>query len=137
MFKWKELYSCNISKIDDQHKKLFEIGYKLSDLVRSKDDLDHYDEIIELINELTKYTIYHFETEEKLMEEYGFNGLEEHKKTHKAFVDKISQINISVIDEEQKRVMMEILVFIADWIEDHILKVDHMYKDFLNEKGVF
>lgn len=137
MFKWRESYSCNISEIDKQHKKLLQIGSDLSALVSSKDDLDHYDEIIELINELKKYTIYHFNSEEELMKRYGFIGLEEHQKAHKAFINKISEIDISAIDEDQKRVTMEILIFIADWIEKHILKVDHMYKDFLNEKGVF
>lgn len=136
MFKWKENYSCNIEEIDRQHKRLLEIGSELSSLIRTK-NVDHYDEIIQLLDELKKYTIYHFKTEEDLMGKYGFDGLAEHKKVHQSFVDKINEVDSEDIDENQKGVTMEILVFIADWIEKHILKVDHMYKDFLNEKGVF
>lgn len=136
MFKWKENYSCNIEEIDKQHQRLLEIGSELSSLIRTK-DVDNYDEIIQLLDELKKYTIYHFQTEEYLMEKHGFAGLAEHKMVHQNFIDKINEVASKDIDENQKGVTMEILVFIADWIENHILKVDHMYKDFLNEKGVF
>ncbi len=136
MFKWRENYSCNIEEIDKQHKKLLEIGSELSSLIRTR-DVDHYDEIIQLLDELKKYTIYHFQTEEELMEKYGYVGLADHKKVHQNFIDKIKEVDIKDIDENQKGVTMDILVFIADWIEKHILKVDHMYKDFLNEKGVY
>tara|TARA_B100000965_G_scaffold341576_1_gene310420 strand:- start:248 stop:661 length:414 start_codon:yes stop_codon:yes gene_type:complete len=136
MFKWRDIYSTNIAEIDKQHKKLLEIGSQLSGLIRSKDDVDHYDEIVELLDELKNYTIYHFKTEEELMEKYGYEGLDEHKKTHQAFIDKINEVGSADIDNNQKGISMEILVFIADWIEKHILKVDHMYKDFFNEKGV-
>ncbi|WP_432666194.1 bacteriohemerythrin [Wukongibacter baidiensis] len=136
MFKWRENYSCNIEEIDKQHERLLEIGSDLSSLIRTR-DVDHYDEIIGLLDELKKYTIYHFKTEEDLMEKYGFDGLDEHKQVHQNFIDKVNEVGSEDIDENQKGVTMEILVFIADWIENHILKVDHMYKDFLNEKGVF
>lgn len=137
MFKWRDIYSTNIDEIDKQHKKLLEIGSELSGLIRSRDDEDHYDEIVELLDELKSYTIYHFKAEEELMEKYGYEGLDEHKKTHQNFIDKINEVDGEDIDSNQKGVTMEILVFIADWIEKHILKVDHMYKEFLNDKGVF
>jgi hemerythrin len=137
MFRWREMYSCNITEIDKQHKRLLDIGANLHALVRSKDDGDHYDEIIEFIDELKEYTVYHFKSEEELMYKYGYEGLEEHKKAHEAFINKVNEIDLGDIDEDQKKATMDILIFIADWIEKHILKVDHRYKDFLNEKGVF
>ncbi len=137
MFKWREIYSCNIEEVDNQHKRLLEIGSNLSNLVRNKDGIDRYDEIMEHLGELKNYTIYHFNSEEELMEKYGYEGLDEHKKAHRNFIDKINEIHCKDIDEDQRGVTMEILIFIADWIENHILKDDHRYKDFLNEKGVF
>ncbi|SKC48550.1 bacteriohemerythrin [Maledivibacter halophilus] len=137
MFKWKDEYSCNINEIDNQHKKLLEIGLKLSNIIKDKNDLDHYDEIIEVLRELKEYTIYHFKYEEDLMHRHGYKELNGHRLTHEIFVNKIIEIENKDIDENQQKVTIEILTFIADWIENHILKVDHMYKDFLNEKGVF
>lgn len=137
MFKWRNRYSCNINEIDNQHKRLLEIGSQISYIIKDKNDVDHYDEIIELLRELREYTIYHFKYEEDLMQKHGYKGLEKHKEAHEAFVNKIIEIESKDIDENQQRVTIEILTFIADWIENHILQVDHMYKNFLNEKGVF
>lgn len=137
MFKWKEKFSCNIEEIDKQHQKLISIGSELSQIISLKNGIDHYDEIMEILNKLKEYTVYHFTYEEALLEKYGYENLEEHKKEHKAFVNKIVEIANKDIDDNQKRVTMDILVFIADWIENHILKTDHKYKDFLNAKEIY
>ncbi|MBS4535049.1 hemerythrin family protein [Clostridium sp. D2Q-14] len=137
MFKWKDDFSCNIEEIDKQHQRLFEIGRNLYTLVTSKDDLDHYDEIMAIMKELEDYTIYHFDYEEKLMEKYDYDQLEEHKKQHVMFVERIKELQTEDIDLKQDKVVMDALMFVADWIEKHILKIDHKYKDMLNEKGVY
>lgn len=137
MFKWKENFSCNIEEIDNQHQKLFKIGNDIYKLVTSKDDIDHYDEIIAIMRELEEYTVYHFKYEEELMSKYGYNELEDHKNQHSLFVDKIKEIQTEDIDLRQKKVAMDTLMFVADWIENHILKSDHKYNEFLNEKGVY
>ncbi|MDK2918356.1 MAG: hemerythrin [Candidatus Petromonas sp.] len=137
MFKWKEAFSCNVAEIDKQHKKLIELGSDLAIIVSAKDGLDHYDDIMRVLNELKDYTIYHFSYEEELMAKHGYEGLDNHKKQHNAFINKIVEIADKDIDENQKKVTMDILTFIADWIENHILKTDHQYKDFFNEKGIY
>ncbi|MCY6371870.1 bacteriohemerythrin [Clostridium ganghwense] len=137
MLKWKQQYSCNIVEIDKQHKTLFELGQKLYDIISLKDDFDHYDELMNALEEMKNYTIYHFNYEEKVMEQYNYPELEKQKKEHKAFIDKIIAMKKKDIDEDQYKVCMEMLMFIADWIEKHILKSDMNYKKFLNEKGVY
>ncbi len=136
MFKWKDEFSVKNSEIDDQHKKLIEIGFNLSKIVTIKDGLDHYDEIIALLNELKQYTVYHFEHEEKLLALYGYEDLENHKEEHKRFVEKVIEMTSKDIDGNQKEITMDILMFIADWIERHIVKTDKKYSDFLIEKGL-
>lgn len=42
MFEWKSSYSCDIKKIDDQHKILFQLGEKLFYIVSTKDGYEHY-----------------------------------------------------------------------------------------------
>lgn len=137
MFKWRDSFSCNIKAIDDQHKKLFALGAKLNDLVSQQDDFDHYDEIVDILNELKEYTIYHFGYEEELMEKYHYEEVERHKKEHKAFINKITELLNKNIDEDQREVKMDMVIFIADWIEKHILHTDQKYKIYLNLKGVF
>lgn len=137
MFKWKDEYSCNIKEIDKQHQKLFEIGSRLYELATLDDDIDRYDEMMEILSELADYTIYHFGYEEKLMKKYGYEDLEQHKKQHKGFVNKIMSIKSEELDENQKKMGMDMVVFIANWIENHILKSDQRYKEFFNKNGVY
>jgi len=37
----------------------------------------------------------------------------------------------------QRKIGMDLIVFIANWIEKHILVTDMRYKEYLNERGVF
>lgn len=137
MFKWKEIYSCNIAEIDSQHKRLFELGEKVYDIVSIKDGFDHYDEIMSALFQLQKYAIFHFDFEEKLMKNNGYDDYDNHVKKHREFFDKILELSKRDIDENQHKVSMDILVFVADWIENHILKTDTKYKGYLNSKGVY
>lgn len=137
MFKWKDDFSVNIEKINDQHQELFKIGAELYTLVSAKDGIDRYDEIIAVISRLADYTIEHFTYEEGLMKIHGYEDFDNHKKQHDAFVSKIKSIKAEDIDVKQRKVGMDLIVFIANWIENHILVTDMEYKNYLNSKGVY
>jgi hemerythrin len=136
MFKWKDSYNCNIVEIDTQHRKLFEIGNRIYDLASLKDNYDHYDEIMLILDELFQYTQYHFSYEEELMSRYDFKGFEAHKMEHDFFIKKVRKISRKDLDIDQNDTLMEIVKFVADWITGHILESDMGYKDYLKSKGV-
>ncbi|MCT4594646.1 MAG: bacteriohemerythrin [Anaeromicrobium sp.] len=136
MFSWKDEYSCNVKRVDDQHRELLRIGNTLYEMVRLKKHEDNYDELVRVLNELKEYTIYHFQTEEKLMEEYGYEDLFMHKFEHKSFLKKLEGLELNELDEKQFEVTMDLIVFVANWIEQHILKSDKKYKEFFNSKGI-
>lgn len=136
VFKWKDLYSCNIAEIDNQHKKLFEIGSRIFTLASLKDGYDHYDEIIAILEQLKDYTVYHFNYEEKLMESYKYENHETHKIQHDFFIKKLQKLEKRDIEGKQNESLMEIIAFVADWISGHILKTDMQYKEFFNSRGI-
>ena len=136
MFKWRDAYSVNVEAIDEQHKMLFKIGRELGDLVSIEGD--HFDEIMAILNKLKDYTVFHFNEEEEMMEKYGYPEREKHRLEHKFFVNKINELDKEdEVDEEQKKITMEIITFIANWIENHILKTDQRYSEFFNDKGIY
>ncbi|WP_053955134.1 bacteriohemerythrin [Inediibacterium massiliense] len=137
MFEWRDEYSCEVGEIDKQHRQLLQIGSKLYGILTLKDSEDRYDEIMEVLHELSDYTVYHFDYEEKLMEQHGYENIKSHKRQHKSFVNKVIQLQNQDIEEKQKRITLEMIKFIADWIENHILVTDHKYKEFFHEKGVY
>lgn len=136
-FAWKPEYSVNIKEFDDQHKELFEISNRISDLVLAEDGFDHYDEIIEIFNKLIKYTTYHFSCEEIFMERYEYPGLDNHKAEHAFAIKKLQRVADKDFDVGQGEVLIDLITFTVDWIASHILKTDMEYKDFLNSKGLF
>ncbi|MGI6669441.1 MAG: bacteriohemerythrin [Acetivibrionales bacterium] len=135
-FKWKDEYNTGIKEIDDQHRRLFEIGGRIYDLANANDAYDHYDEIMAVLEELKAYTVYHFGYEEKLMERFGYEHYETHKFQHYFAVRKIQKFEEEDVDENQSEIIMKIVAFISDWISNHILKEDMKYKDLFISKGV-
>ena len=136
MFSWKNSYSVKVKEIDEQHIRLFEIGSKLYEIILLKDDTDHYDEIINILEELTEYTQYHFTFEEGLLEREGYEDLELHKIEHDFFIKKVKKLGKSDFEEGQNDALLKIVSFVADWITSHILKTDAQYISFFSEKGI-
>ena len=137
LFKWKDSYSCSIEEIDKQHKRLFEIGAKIVDVASVKDDFDHYDDIVRVLEEMKEYTIYHFNYEEALMKKHDYENYETHKIEHDFFVKKLQRIERKDLEGKQNEVLMEIVAFVADWITGHILNTDFQYKPFFSGKGLY
>ncbi|MEL7563559.1 MAG: bacteriohemerythrin [Dehalobacterium sp.] len=132
LFQWKTTYTVGITEIDNQHKILFEIGSKIYDLALLKDDYDHYDEIMKILDELRAYTKYHFGFEEKLMEKSSdVDSTNKHKLEHKLFIEKLEKVNIEDIDRAQNKAILEILQFTLNWITNHILHTDQKYFSYL------
>lgn len=128
MFEWDDKLSVEISEIDDQHKNLLRIGRDLVNVLEtSTDGLDQYDEIKNLLQELHSYTVYHFTSEEELMEKANFIDLPSHRFQHKLFVKKLEEVDLDEIDQDQSGYTMDLLDFIANWITNHILKIDTQY----------
>lgn len=135
-FEWKDSYSVNVAEIDKQHKRMFEIGGRITDLVLANDEYDHYDEIMSILQELTDYTVYHFGFEEKLMEQYGYKELDSHKIEHAFFIKKLEKFHEKDIDADQKIVSADLIAFVSDWITSHILTTDFKYRDHFSGKGL-
>lgn len=134
-FVWREdVYSVNVALIDEQHKRLFEIGSQIYELTDDYSEYDNYDSIVKLIDELAKYTMYHFKTEEDLFEKYAYGDIENHKAEHQKFLEKLDQVDLDQIESDQEKVIKDILMFVFQWIMDHIRVTDSKYVDFLKEK---
>ena len=132
MLKWKKEYEIGVERIDIQHKKLVDIGEQVYKLIIK--DGDHYDDIVTLLHELKDYTIYHFKTEEDLFEKHPeFLKAESHIFEHRLFVKKIEKYfeDLELIDKEQKKVLLDLMTFISDWLVQHIVGSDKEYAPYI------
>lgn len=124
MFEMQEKYKTGIPHIDLEHEKLFEIGEKAYQLLKSTYELDKYDKIVSVIEELREYTVIHFKDEEDYMESINYKRLFTQKMDHAGFIKKIDEVNFNKIDENQDEAIMGILTFLNDWLVSHILEKD-------------
>jgi len=126
VIKWEEGYSIGVESIDEQHKQLFEIANRIYVLLKNELITDKYDKIIEIIDELKSYTIYHFNSEEDYMRSIGYKKFLSQKAAHNDFLEKMKNIDIKQIDNDQNEYLIGILDFVSEWLVEHILKEDQL-----------
>jgi hemerythrin len=112
MIYWKEDYRLGVDLIDQQHQKLFQIAEDIYNLLKNNLYTDKYDKILSLLSELKDYTIFHFRSEEEYMSQIGYRKLLSHRVEHDDFVNKINNIDLDNIDENQDAY---IYVFLAKY----------------------
>jgi len=131
--RWRDQYSVKNAEIDRQHKRLFEIGGSLYDIVSARDELDHYDEILRIMEDLRSYTVYHFEFEEALMRQNGYPLLDAHKEEHATFIAELGRNTGADLDANQKETVLQLVMMVTDWITAHIMRTDMQYSDLLRD----
>lgn len=124
MIQWSEEYVIGIDKIDEQHKKLFEIANRAYELLKNPFITDKYDKIVIIIKELKDYTKYHFNYEEKYMQSIGYRRYFSQKLAHDEFIEKINKFDLKNIDNNQNEAILNLLEVIATWIGEHIKTED-------------
>lgn len=129
---WNSSYSVNVKEIDDQHKKLIDLINKLYDEMKS----GHGKEALSgVLKELVDYTKYHFQAEEKLLSKNNYPNFAAHKKEHEELTKKVEEINEKIASGKMV-ISSNVLTFLKDWLNNHILVEDKGYSKYLNEKGV-
>ncbi len=126
MVKWQDEYCLGVESIDEQHKELFNIANRIYELLKNKLITDKYDHIVEIIEELKKYTVYHFEAEEEYMKSIGYKKFLSQKVAHNDFLEKIDSIDLEKIDNGHNEYLLGILDFVCNWLVEHIIKDDKL-----------
>ncbi len=127
-FEWNDSMSVGSNTFDEHHKKLISYINDLHDAMKNGKGR----EILgELLKSLYNYTVFHFSKEEEKLTAIKYPQLEEQKKQHKFFVDKIKEYDEKIKNQELL-VSIEILDFLSNWLKNHILKIDMEYKKFMN-----
>lgn len=124
MLKWKDDYLIGINKIDEQHKELFRIAESAYSLLKSDYFVDKYNKIVEIIEELREYTIFHFQEEQKYMISIKYKRFFAHKIEHDDFIEKLNKVDLTDVDNNQDKYIMDLLEFVVNWISKHILGTD-------------
>ncbi|MDO8607965.1 MAG: bacteriohemerythrin [Phaeospirillum sp.] len=129
---WREEYSVNIQRIDNHHRRLFEMSNRLIEAIRKGKGAT---EMAEALDFLMGYAMYHFSEEEALLERYGYSEQAGHALKHKRLLAQVRDLEERLSGGGMSA--DEVLVFLQDWIVNHILVEDRRFSVFINEKGVY
>ncbi|MGN0170395.1 MAG: bacteriohemerythrin [Lachnospiraceae bacterium] len=121
-----DTFKTGIELVDEEHRKLFEIIGKIHATIEAELVHDKFDSIMEIIDELKDYTQFHFADEEEYMRRIGYDGLEKQQILHQSFVEKMKELNLDDVDENQEAYLYDFLEFLQNWLINHILKVDKL-----------
>ena len=93
---------------------------------------------MEVFRELSNYTVYHFRYEENLMKESKYDAINSHLQSeeHEAFIKKVSELDDNQLQDNQKMITTDVVMFVIKWIEDHILYTDKNLGLFLKDLKV-
>jgi len=125
---WKESFSVNVWEIDDDHKILVRLFNDLGNAMRLGKGKERLNQIL---TELINYTKLHFAREEEIMRRYNYDQYEPHKKIHDDLKKKVLELHKQQ-SEEGFHLTVEVLFFLKNWLQDHILEKDKLLGLYLN-----
>lgn len=129
---WSDNFSVGHNTIDGQHKKLVDMLNEANDILDSvKDNQQAFNSISHLLNELVEYSVYHFDAEEKIMQDYNYPGYPEHKEEHEKFKAKIGEILKEDFTVDTFNKTNELLKFLFKWLINHINYIDKKYTKYI------
>lgn len=130
---WKDGLSVGVHAMDTDHRVLLDL---INQLHVAMEKGSTTQELSGIITELSKYSTTHFNREERLMKEHGYDNLAAQVVQHRRFLDRVQAYNDALQREDSFALSVEMLQFLKDWWVHHIMKHDMTYKEFFAARGV-
>ena len=119
---WNDQLRLGIDSIDRQHQHLIVLINRLDEVIAVGGDAET---LVDSMQQLIDYTVYHFGHEEELMQkaDYAPDMLAMHCEQHQEFVEQIVQVG-AVLKQEAGVVSKEFMAFLVTWFRRHVLHTD-------------
>jgi hemerythrin len=130
---WNHACAIGVSAMDHQHGILMDTMNELRLAAMQGAGRESVDELLSRIIELARL---HFRSEEQLLEEYAYPGLEEHRADHRQMLSRLLE-SAQSMQRGDANALQSLLHFLRDWFTKHVLRFDRRYGLWLNERGVF
>lgn len=121
MIEWSDKYAVGEERIDYEHQRLFKLVNDLNDANKAGDSMHMLAEVY--LGQLVKYCDYHFNTEEVYMAQANYPGFAEHKHAHDDLRKQVLEFQ-EKFKKGKANVGNELMSFLKNWLEGHILHVD-------------
>lgn len=124
---WSPALSVGIDAIDRQHQMLIACINRLSDANACGRSSGV---ITALLGDLADYAHEHFRFEERLLEQHRWPKAPDHALAHRAFEGQVREFSRRLAGGERS-LATPLLMFLVEWLTEHILVDDMAYAGFL------
>jgi len=128
-FNWSEAYSVGVTTMDEQHKRFFVMINELHQALKQARGAEVLGGIL---NELARYTEYHFSAEEAAMEAACYPDLPRHKEYHNQFIAKVAEFQRR-FNSGDRSIIVDAMNAVKDWLVHHIQNVDKKYGPYVSQ----
>jgi hemerythrin-like metal-binding protein len=129
---WTDSFSVGVALFDQQHRTLIDM---LNKMIADPTATTRSETVADVLTDMTRYAQEHFQSEEDLMLAHGYPRRKEHTQEHREFREKVARLCVATA-EGRATVPHELLAYLHQWLQHHILQVDMAFKPFFVQKGV-
>jgi hemerythrin len=125
-FRWDPCFLTGLPTVDEQHHYLVDITNQFGDALMRPQGATSA-EVEALIEELKRYTVYHFQEEEALMERSGVYPahIAHHRREHAQFLQDVVHMHAGMAGDDREAAAA-LLNFLSNWLAFHILGTDRL-----------
>ena len=128
---WGDALSVTVDAMDSEHKELVRLINELHDAITVNKDKEVLGKVFD---GLVQYTVFHFASEEQLMEDVGYPDLPKHRELHQDLVSQVGKLKEKYDSGEGDSVSVDVMEFLRDWLVNHIQGTDKKYGEFIKQK---
>ena len=122
---WNERNDLGIPIIDEQHRGIVTTINSFHYFIQEGHGIDA---LKPTLNILEQYTSIHFKTEEALLKEADYKGIEEHILLHEGLIKRTKKIAREATSYRDPEIALK---FLRDWWLGHINKEDKKYAPYV------
>jgi hemerythrin len=131
---WRDQMSVGNNVIDSDHRYLFDLINSVEKNLKT----GNQNGLSESLNELSKYSEAHFDSEEKIAHAVGYSQATKLKQSHQDLLRKLDQMRTEISGIEYQWTLEKMDKFtqlLRDWIINHVIKEDMLMKPLFQKRS--
>jgi hemerythrin len=124
---WHRAMRIGIELVDDDHKQLFALVGEFNQAAEEQGGQIDHSRMLDVLKRLDDYVHDHFQREEQMQLEAGYDGYEENKRQHDELIRTLAVFTAryrAESDSQVKDATREMQGFLSVWLTQHIIKTD-------------
>ncbi len=129
---WNARYELGIEALDAEHRRLFDLIRQVETMAEGENGVSA---LLSALREFIEFVEFHFETEERLMEEHDFSTAGLHRQAHRRLLEDLREFARQVSRGPAAGARASTGDFLRKWLSEHVSHGDAMLARHLKSKG--